>query len=94
MNQSVGYASEPVHDYNQRDYYYPPRSNTTERRYEAKQEPRLLHYYTGYDYFATLDPLDQAFARHHPSATGIRPLVGYNVNSSYYPESDYIKSIL
>ncbi|CAF2098340.1 unnamed protein product [Rotaria magnacalcarata] len=94
-NQSIGYASEPAIDYTQRDYY-PPRSNTTERRLEPNNEPRLLHYYTGYDYFATLDPSDLAMTRHHPTttATTLGGPIRYGGNPSYHPPSDYIKSTL
>ncbi|CAF3653631.1 unnamed protein product [Rotaria socialis] len=94
-NRSIGYASEPTTDYMQRDYY-PPRSNTTERRFGKNNEPRLLHYYTGYDYFATLDPSDLAITRHHPATTttSLGGPIRYGDNPSYHPPSDYIKSIL
>jgi hypothetical protein len=92
MNRSIGYASEPTHEYVQRSLYQPNRSNTVERRFEKRQEPRVLHYYTGYDYFATADPSDAVLTRHHPPI--IRPVssIRYDANPSYYHESDYIKS--
>ncbi|CAF0754820.1 unnamed protein product [Rotaria sordida] len=93
MNQSIGYASEPTHDYIQRDYYHPTRINLIDRRFEQKQEPRVLHYYTGYDYFSTLDPADTVLARQPPT---IRPgsAVRYSGNPSFYSQNDYIKSTL
>lgn len=96
VNQSIAYASDPTTDYIQRDYYYyPPRSNTIDRRFDQKNEPRVLHYYTGYDYFATLDPSDVGVTRHHPSSSSILgPPTRYTANSSYYPQNDYIKSTL
>ncbi|CAF4643944.1 unnamed protein product [Rotaria sp. Silwood1] len=94
MNQSIGYASEPTIDYVQHDYYHPIRSNPIERRYEQKQEPRVLHYYTGYDYFATIDPVNTVLTRHHPSTMGSGPAIRYGDNLYYRPQTDYIKSTL
>ncbi|CAF2479041.1 unnamed protein product [Rotaria sp. Silwood2] len=94
MNQSIGYASEPTIDYVQRDYYQPNRTNPIERRFEQKQEPRVLHYYTGYDYFATIDPVNTVLTRHHPSTMGPGPTIRYSGNPSYHPQNDYIKSTL
>jgi hypothetical protein len=94
MNRSIGYASEPVHDYVQRDYFHPNRSMVVGRPYEQQQqEPRLLHYYTGYDYFATVDPSDAMLTRHHPPMTGPGTAIRYGANPSYY-QSDYIKSTM
>jgi hypothetical protein len=94
MNQSVGYASEPTNDYNLRGVYYPTRTNRIERTFEQKQEPRVLHYYTGYDYFATVDPSDAVLTRHQSPTTGPGSAIRYNTNPSYHQQGDYIKSTM
>jgi hypothetical protein len=94
MNQSIGYASEPTPDYMQRDFHYPYRSNLIERTVERKQEPRVLHYYTGYDYFSTIDPSDAALTRHHSPPTGPGTAIRYDVYPSYRQQGDYIKSTM
>ncbi|CAF1138220.1 unnamed protein product [Adineta ricciae] len=88
LNRTVGYNSELNNDYNQHGFYNPIRTNIIEQ----KSEPRVLHYYTGYDYFATVDPVDGVATRHHAPST-VRPgtAIRYPSNRSYH-SSDYIKS--
>ena len=86
LNRSIGYASEPTQDYIQREYHYPIRTNFS----ELKREPRILHYYTGYDYFATVDPSDLIDTRHHGPNTILR----YSGNPSYQQPNDYFTSTL
>jgi hypothetical protein len=93
MNRSLGYASEPAHDYIQRDYFPPNRSHVIERSFERKPEPRLLHYYTGYDYFATVDPSDAILTRHNSPMTGPGTAIRYGANPPYH-SNDYIKSTM
>lgn len=95
MNRSIGYASEPSHDYLQRDaYFHPNRSYMTEQTFERKPEPRLLHYYTGYDYFATVDPSDPILTRHHSPIVGPGTAIRYNTNIPYHHQGDFIKSTM
>lgn len=94
MDRSIGYTSEPSNEYLQRDFYYPNRSNIIERTFERKQEPRVLHYYTGYDYFATVDPSDPILTRHHSPIIGPGTAIRYNTNPPYHYQSDYIKSTM
>jgi len=93
INRSIDYASEPPHDYIQRDYYRPNRTNLIDRTFEQKQEPRVLHYYTGYDYFAAVDPSDAVLTRNHAPTTGPGTAIRYNANPSYH-QNDYIKSTM
>ena len=84
----INYNPEPGNDYIQRGIYRPARLNPTEFR----DEPRVLHYYTGYDHFATVDPSDVILTRHHPPPHPERAApVRY---PSYYPQSDYVKSAM
>ena len=93
FNPTTSYQSEPMaNDYFQNDVYYPSRSNTFGRLDERRSEPRILHYYTGLDYFATVDPSDMALVRHHPSNSVMGPTIRYNTNPAYYSSSDYVKS--
>jgi hypothetical protein len=94
MNQSIGYASEPTNDYIQRDFYLGTRPNLNDRTFEQKKEPRVLHYYTGYDYFATVDPSDAALTKNYPSTPGPGSAIRYGVNPSYRHQNDYIKSTM
>jgi hypothetical protein len=94
VNQSIGYASEPTTDRFQRDFYSPPRQIVTDRTFERKNEPRVLHYYTGYDYFATIDPSDAVLTRHHPPMTGPGAAIRYGTNPPYHPPIDYMKSTM
>jgi hypothetical protein len=93
-NQSIGYTSDASNDYIQRSYYNPNRSNIVERTFEQKPEPRVLHYYTGYDYFSTVDPSDAVLTRHHPPATGPGSAIRYGSNPSYHHQNDYVKSAM
>jgi hypothetical protein len=95
MNRSIGYASEPTPDYSQRDYYHPTRSVILEPTFDKRHEPRILHYYTGYDYFSTVDPSDPMLTRHHSTTTtGPGAPIRYSVNPPYRPQGDYIKSTM
>ena len=94
VNRSIDYVSEPTHDYTQRDLYLPNRSHIVDRSFEQKQEPRLLHYYTGYDYFATVDPSDNVLTRHNSPMTGPRTTIRYGANPPYHHQNDYIKSTM
>ncbi len=94
-NQSMVYTSDASNDYIQRSYYNPNRSNVLERTFEQKSEPRVLHYYTGYDYFSTVDPSDATLTRHHPpAATRTGSAIRYGSNPSYYHQNDYVKSAM
>ena len=94
-NRLTGYGSNLSNDYLPRDSYYSTRYQPTERTsYEQKQEPRVLHYYTGYDYFATIDPSDTVLMRHHPATSGPGTAVRYSANVPYYQSSDYITSTM
>lgn len=94
INQPIRYAPEATHNYLQRNVYYPNRTNVIERTFERKQEPRVLHYYTGFDYFAAVDPSDAVLTRHHPPMTGPGSAIRYSANPSYHHQDDYIKSTL
>lgn len=83
----INYNSEPVNDYIQRGIYRPARLNPV----EPKEEPRMLHYYTGYDHFSSIDPSDAVLTRHHPPYPGRASPVRY---SSYYAQNEYIKSAM
>ncbi|CAF0943465.1 unnamed protein product [Adineta steineri] len=93
-DQSLNYTTEFGNDYTQRYFQNPIRSNNIDRTFEQKQEPRVLHYYTGYDYFATLDPSETVATRHHPSTSGPGLAIRYGVNPSYQHQNDYIKSTM
>jgi hypothetical protein len=91
QSNSLNYNSEPSNDYVQRGIYRPPRLNPIDRPFEQSGEPRVLHYYTGYDHFATVDTSDVILSRHAPgSASPAR----YTNNHSYYHQNDYIKSAM
>lgn len=77
------------------DSYQPP-YQTTAPFYPTRSEPRVLHYYTGYDYFATIDPSDGSGATRTQPQTIARPgtAIRYNSNPTYYPSNDYIKSTM
>jgi hypothetical protein len=83
----INYNSELSNDYIQRGIYRPARLHPV----EPKEEPRVLHYYTGYDHFSTIDPSDVILTRHHPSYPERASPVRY---SSYYSQNDYIKSAM
>lgn len=72
--------------------FYPTRSVPL----ESKTEPRVLHYYTGYDYFATIDPTDGSIPTRHHQQILTRPgtAIRYNSNATYYPSNEYIKSTM
>lgn len=87
-SNSVSYPTEAVNDYIQRGIYRPSRLPPMENRDEqALVAPRILHYYTGYDHFSTVDPSDIILTRHHQSP------IRYNL-PSYYSQNDYIKSAM
>jgi len=86
----INYNTETGNDYIQRGIYRPTRLNPIEQ----KEEPRVLHYYTGYDHFSTVDPSDIILTRHHTPFPGRASPVRYNINSSYYHQSDYLKSAM
>jgi hypothetical protein len=94
INQSIDYTSDHTNNYVQRGFYNPIRSNPVERTFEQKQEPRVLHYYTGYDYFATVDPSDVTLTRHHPPTTAPGSALRYGSNPSYHHQNDYLKSTM
>lgn len=95
LNRSFGYASEPADDYVQRDYFHPNRSHLIEPTFGQEREPRILHYYTGYDYFATIDPSDPLAARHQrPLITTPRNTLRYGANPSYPRSNDYVTSTM
>lgn len=87
------YTAETTHNYNQRDIYPTNRSQVIERTFDRQTEPRLLHYYTGYDYFATVDPSDPTLIRHHPSSPRPGTAIRYGANPSYR-SNDYITSTM
>ena len=89
ISRPISYVPEATHSYIQRDIYPSNRSQTFDR----KQEPRVLHYYTGYDYFATLDPSDSLLTRHHPPPSRPGTAIRYGANPSYH-SNDYIKSTM
>jgi hypothetical protein len=82
----INYNTDIGNDYIQRGIYRPTRLNPI----EPKEEPRVLHYYTGYDHFSTIDPSDIILTRHHPSFPERASPVRY---SSYY-QSDYLRSAM
>lgn len=86
----INYNTESVNSYVQRGIYRPTRLNPIEQ----KEEPRVLHYYTGFDHFSTVDPSDIILTRHHPPYPGRSSPVRYNVNPSYYPQNDYVRSAM
>jgi len=86
----VNYNTEPVSDYIQRGIYRPSRLTPI----ESKDEPHVLHYYTGYDHFATVDPSDIILTRRHPSYPGRASPVRKAINSSYYQQNDYLTSAM
>ncbi|CAF1540836.1 unnamed protein product [Adineta steineri] len=88
------YNNEPSHDYIQRGIYRPARLNQSERTYEPNDEPRVLHYYTGYDHFSALDSSDVVLARHHQSLPRSNSPVRYTVNPPYFQQDTYLKSAL
>lgn len=96
VNQPIAYTTDPPIDYIQRDYYPPPppRSNYPDRRYETKQEPRVLHYYTGYDYFATIDQSNLPSSRNYPSAARPGSALRYGGKTAYNVSNDYIKTTM
>ncbi|CAF0978893.1 unnamed protein product [Adineta ricciae] len=87
-------TGEQANDYIQRGIYRPTRLNPFENPFEQREEPRVLHYYTGYDHFSTVDPDDVTYARHHPSTIRSISPVRYPVNPPYYHQNNYIKSAL
>lgn len=94
-NRSTAYNSGVSNDFLQRGSYYPTRYQPTERTtFEQKQEPRVLHYYTGYDYFATIDPSDTVLVRHHQPAPAPGIATRYSSNTPYYQSDDYITSTM
>ncbi len=90
----MNYNPEPVNDYIQRGIYRPPRLNPNERPFENSGEPRVLHYYTGYDHFATVDSRDVVVSRQYPSGLRSGSPVRYPGNSSYYHHNDYLTSAM
>ena len=94
INPFMSYGSEPPIDYLQNDLHYQTRSNFMERMTNQKQEPRLLHYYTGRNYFASLDPSETMLTRHHSPTAGFTPGIRYGGNPSYHHQNDYTKSIM
>jgi hypothetical protein len=82
---SINYNNESANSYIQRGIYRPTRLHPIEPTFEQREEPRVLHYYTGYDHFSTIDPNDVVLTRHHPSL--------YTPNPSYYQQNDYVKSV-
>jgi hypothetical protein len=89
MNQPMSYNPQAVNDYIQRGIYRPNRLNPNERIFEQKEEPRVLHYYTGFDHFTAVDPSDTILTRHHPPLPGPGSPVRYTVNPSYRQQNDY-----
>lgn len=87
------YTADTAHNFSQRDIYPTNRSQVIERTFDRKQEPRLLHYYTGYDYFATVDPSDPVLTRHHLSSARPGTAIRYGANPSYR-SNDYITSTM
>ncbi|CAF3240194.1 unnamed protein product [Rotaria sp. Silwood2] len=85
----MNYPNESANDYVQRGIYRPARLNPTERIFEQKEEPRVLHYYTGYNHFSTIDPSDAVLTRQHPPSQGSNSPVRYTVNPSYYQQKGY-----
>ncbi|CAF1178716.1 unnamed protein product [Rotaria sordida] len=85
----MNYNHESTNDYVQRGIYRPTRLNPTERTFEQKEEPRVLHYYTGYNHFSVIDPRDAALTRQHPSLHESNSPVRYTVNPSYYQQKGY-----
>lgn len=90
VTRSYAYPSEPMNSAYPRSNYYPPRMPVA----ESRSEPRVLHYYTGYDYFATIDPSDAILTRNPPPLTRPGTAVRYNNNLTYYPTNDYVKSTM
>lgn len=84
----IPYNPEPVNDYIQRGIYRPSRLKPL----ESRDEPRVLHYYTGFDHFATVEPSDVILTRHHTGAYPGRP--SPTRYPSYYPPNDYMKSTM
>lgn len=84
----IPYNPEPVNDYIQRGIYRPSRLNPL----ESREEPRVLHYYTGYDHFATVEPTDVIGTRHHPGVYPGRP--SPSRYPSHYPPTNYMKSTM
>ncbi|CAF3863026.1 unnamed protein product [Rotaria sp. Silwood1] len=80
----MSYNNESTNDYVQRGIYRPNRLNPIDRTFEQKEEPRILHYYTGYNHFTTIDPSDITLTRYHPSLQGSNSPLQYTVNPSYY----------
>jgi hypothetical protein len=86
----INYSTDPTNNYIQRGIYRPTRLNPIVQ----KEEPRILHYYTGYDHFSTTDPSDIILTRHHPPYPGRASPSRYTVNPSYYHQNDYLKSAM
>ena len=86
INRAPGYNAGLSNDFSQRGVYRPAPLNANERMFDQRPEPRLLHYYTGYDYFATMDPPETILGR--PGS-----VVRYDTNTSYQP-NDYMKSMM
>jgi hypothetical protein len=82
----INYNTEPANDYIQRGIYRPTRLNPVEQR----EEPRILHYYTGFDHFSSVDPSDIILTRHHSPIPEHASLIRHNV----FPQSDYVKSTM
>ncbi|CAF1942401.1 unnamed protein product [Rotaria magnacalcarata] len=85
----MNYHTEPFNEYVQRGIYRPNRLNPMERTFESKEEPRVLHYYTGYNEFATVDPTDAGSSRNNAPLQGLNSGVRYNANPPYYQQKAY-----
>lgn len=89
-NPMTYHNTEAINTYVQRGIYRPTRLNPIEQR----EEPRVLHYYTGFDHFSTVDPSDIILTRHHQQYPGRNSPVRHHTNPSYYPQSDFLKSAM
>lgn len=85
----MNYRQEPAPDYIQHGIYRPGRQNPIERTFERKDEPRVLHYYTGFDNFSVIDPTDTASSRPHQSLNQSDFQGRYTVNPPFYQERYY-----
>jgi hypothetical protein len=89
-HQSIGYIPERPATYLQHDVHFSPRLNPIER----KQEPHVLHYYTGYDYFSTTDPADSVLKGNDLPLPRSGLATRYTVNPPYNESNDYLKSFI
>ncbi|CAF3089439.1 unnamed protein product [Rotaria socialis] len=85
----MNYHTEPVNEYVQRGLYRPNRLNPMERTFDPKEEPRVLHYYTGHNEFSAVDPADAVSPRNSASLQGPNSGARYNANPSYYQQKVY-----